>query len=309
MIEILKNTNIDFMGLRKYAFAVTIVMSLLGIFALIQIARGNANLGVDFAGGTAVQIKFAQAVPLQKVRVALEQGGLKDFEVQDLPTENKVLIKTKKQEGPLDDTAEAITHILSVEFSAMKPVVDSITEVGPKVGSRLKQEALWAITLAALGIVGYIAFRFQFRFGVAATLATFHDVFAVLGILYVLGREMNLIILSALLTIAGYSLSDTVVVFDRLRENMKTAIKEPLESTINRSVNEVLSRTVVTGITTLLSSLALFLFGGEVLHDFALAMILGIVIGTYSSIFVASPLVVLLGTDRKTPGEKGRGGA
>jgi preprotein translocase subunit SecF len=304
MIEILKNTNIDFMGLRKYAFAVTAVMTLLGIFASIQIALGNANLGVDFAGGTAVQIKFSQSVPLQEVRAALEQGGLEDFEVQDLPTENKVLIKTKKQEGTLGDTAEAITRILSTKFSAMKPVVDSTTEVGPKVGSRLKQEALWAIILAALGIVVYIAIRFQFRFGVAATLATFHDVFAVLGILYLLDREMNLIILSALLTIAGYSLSDTVVVFDRLRENMKIAVKEPIESLINRSINEVLSRTVVTGITTLLSALALFLFGGEVLHDFALSILLGIVIGTYSSIFVASPLVVLLGKVQGKGGEK-----
>lgn len=199
----------------------------------------------------------------------------------------------------MGDTAEAITRILSAEFSAMKPVIDSTTEVGPKVGSRLKQEALWAIILAALGIVAYIAFRFQFRFGVAATLATFHDVLAVLGILYLLDKEMNLIILSALLTIAGYSLSDTVVVFDRLRENMKTAPKELLEVLINRSVNEVLSRTIVTGITTILSALALFLFGGEVLHDFSLAIILGIVIGTYSSIFVASPLVVLLGNIKK----------
>lgn len=295
MFELIKNSNIDFMGLRKYAFAVTAVMSLLGIIAIIQIARGNANLGVDFAGGTAVQIKFTRSVPLQEVRAALEQGGLEDFEVQDLRSENKVLIKTKKQEGTLGETAEAITRILSTKLSDTKPVIDSTTEVGPKVGSRLKQEALWAMTLAALGIVVYIAFRFQFRFGIAATLATMHDVLAVLGILYLLDREMNLIILSALLTIAGYSLSDTVVVFDRLRENMKTFVKESMESIINRSINEVLSRTVVTGITTLLSAFALLLFGGEVLHDFSLAILLGIVIGTYSSIFVASPLIVLLG--------------
>ncbi|HSB30152.1 MAG TPA: protein translocase subunit SecF [Candidatus Sulfobium mesophilum] len=305
MIELIKNSNINFMGMRKHAFAVTAAMSLLGIIAIIQIARGNANLGVDFTGGTAVQIKFARSVPLQEVRVALEQGGLKDFEVQDLPSENKVLIKTKKQESTLGETAEAITRILSTELSATKPLVNSTTEVGPKVGSRLKQEALWAMTLAALGIVVYIAFRFQFRFGIAATLATIHDVLAVLGILYLLDREMNLIILSALLTIAGYSLSDTVVVFDRLRENMKASVKEPLESIINRSINEVLSRTIVTGITTLLSALALFLFGGEVLHDFSLSIILGIVIGTYSSIFVASPLVVLLGeVKRKESGKK-----
>jgi len=304
MIELIKNTKIDFMGLRKYAFAVTAVMALLGLIALIQIALGNANIGVDFAGGTAVQIKFAQSVSLHEVRVALEQGGLNDFELQDMPTENKVLIKTKKQGGTLGGTAEAITRILSEKFSAMKPVVDSITEVGPKVSSRLKQDALWAIMLATLGILGYIAFRFQFRFGVAATIATLHDVLAVLGILYVLGTEMNLIILSALLTIAGYSLSDTVVVFDRVRENMKIAVKEPLENIINRSVNEVLSRTIVTGIATFLSAGALFLFGGELIRDFSLAILLGIVFGTYSSIFVASPLVVLLGKVKSKEIEK-----
>jgi preprotein translocase subunit SecF len=295
MIELIKNTNIDFMGKRKYAFAVTAAMSLLGIIALIQISLGNANLGVDFAGGTAVQIKFAQSVPLHEIRAALEQGALKDFELQDLPTENKVLIKTKKQDGPLGDTAAEITRILSVKFAAMKPVIDSSSEVGPKVGSQMTQDALWAIMWATLGILGYIAFRFQFRFGVAATLTTLHDVLAVLGILYVLGTEMNLIILSALLTIAGYSLSDTVVVFDRIRENMKMAAKEPLDSLINRSVNEVLSRTFVTGITTFLSAGALFFLGGEVIHDFSLSILLGIAIGTYSSIFVASPLLVLLG--------------
>ncbi len=302
MIEIIKNSKIDFMGIRKYAFLISAAMSLLGIIALIQISLGTANLGVDFAGGTAVQIKFAQSVPLHDVRVALEQGGLENFELQELPSENKVLIKTKTQEGPLGGTAEAVTRILAVKFSDMKPVIDSTSEVGPKVGSRMTQDALWAIMWATFGILAYIAVRFKFRFGVAATIAIFHDVLAVLGILNVLGTEMNLIILSALLTVAGYSLSDTVVIFDRLRENMKIHVKEPLANLINRSVNEVLSRTIVTGITTLLTALSLFLFGGEVLHDFSLAIMLGIVVGTFSSVFVASPLVVLLGkaTNKET---------
>jgi preprotein translocase subunit SecF len=144
----------------------------------------------------------------------------------------------------------------------------------------------------------YVAWRFQLRFGIGATITTFHDVLAVLGIFYVLDKEMNLIVLSALLTIAGYSLTDTVVVFDRIRENMKRMLKEPIETVINKSINEVLSRTIVTSLTTFLAALALFLFGGEVIHDFALAMLIGLAIGTYSSIFVASPIVVLLGKKR-----------
>ncbi len=304
MRELIRSPKIDFMGKRKYAFGVTLVMSLLGLIAVIQISLGNANLGVDFAGGTAVQIKFAKPVPLHEVRVALEQGGLKDFDLQDLPSENKVLIRAKKQGETPGDTTEAITNILSAKFSAMKPVVDSTAEVGPKVGSRLKQDALWAIMWATLGMLGYIGWRFQFRFGVAATLSTFHDILAVLGILYLFDREMNLIILTALLTIAGYSLTDTVVVFDRIRENMKKAPKEPLENLVNRSVNEVLSRTIITSFTVFLASLSLFLFGGEVLHDFSLAMLLGIAIGTYSSIFVASPLLVLLSKMKAKATEK-----
>jgi preprotein translocase subunit SecF len=304
MRELIRNPKIDFMGKKKYAFGVTIVMSLLGLIAIIQIALGNANLGVDFAGGTAVQIKFAQSVPLHEVRVALEQGGLKDFDLQDIPSENKVLIRAKNQGETPGDTTEAITNILSAKFSNEKPVVDSTAEVRPKVGSRLKQDALWAITWATLGMLGYIGWRFQFRFGVAATLSTFHDVLAVLGILYLFGREMNLIILTALLTIAGYSLTDTVVVFDRIRENMKKAPKEPLETLVNLSVNEVLSRTIVTSFTVFLAALSLFLLGGEVLHDFSLAMLLGIVIGTYSSIFVASPLLVLLSKGKGKETEK-----
>ncbi|MCL5976581.1 MAG: protein translocase subunit SecF [Nitrospirae bacterium] len=298
MIELLKGTNIDFMGKKIYAFIVTGILSTLGIIAIVQIALGNANLGVDFAGGTAVQIKFAQSVSLHDVRKALDEGGLKDFDLQDLPTENKILIRVKKQEEKLGGFSEKIVQVLSAKFSDKKPVVDSTTEIGPKVGSKLREDAMWAIIMATGGILIYVAWRFQLRFGVGATVATFHDVLAVLGIFYLLNKEMNLIVLSALLTIAGYSLTDTVVVFDRIRENMKRMLKEPIEAVVNRSVNEVLSRTIVTSLTVFLSALALFLFGGEVIHDFALAMLIGVAVGTYSSIFIASPVVVLLGKKR-----------
>ncbi len=299
MIELVKNTKIDFMGKKMYAFILSGALCILGIVALVQIGMGNANLGVDFAGGTAVQIKFTQSVQLHDVRLALEEGGLKDFDLQDLPTENKIMIRVKKQEDKLGGFSEKIVQILNQKFAEKRPVIDSTTEIGPKVGSRLREDAMWASLIAAGCILLYIAIRFQIRFGIGATIATAHDVLAVLGIFYLLNREINLIIVTALLTIAGYSLTDTVVVFDRVRENIKKYLKDPINDVVNRSINEVLSRTIVTSLTVFLSALALFLFGGEVIHDFALAMLLGVAVGTYSSVFVASPVVILLGRSKQ----------
>ena len=293
MIELIKKPNIDFLGKRYIAFVFSGILSLLGIWAIISIYTDRANLGIDFAGGTSVQIKFEKTVTLHDMRKAFEQEGLKDFDLQDLPTENKILIRFKK--GEIGGFSEKIINILKNKFPANKFVVDSTTEIGPKVGSKLRNDAIIAIIVATLGILIYVAFRFQFKFGIGATIATFHDVLAVLGIFFILGKEINLILITALLTIAGYSLTDTVVVFDRIRENFRLRHKEPIVSVMNLSVNEVLSRTIITSTTVLLTSIALFFFGGEVLHDFSLAMILGVIIGTYSSIFVASPIVLMFG--------------
>jgi len=293
MIELLKKTNIDFMGRKYYAFALSGIILALGILTVIQIARGTANLGIDFTGGTAVRIKFEKPFTLGEVRQALDDGGLKNVELQDMPAEKKVLIRVKREEETLGGFSEKITSILSQRFTDQKLVVESTTEIGPKVGARLRKDALWAIMAATAGLLIYIAFRFQFRFGVGATIATLHDVLAVLALFYVLNREINLVIVAALLAIAGYSLTDTVVVFDRLRENLKARQRDPVAVVVNRSINEVLSRTVITTMTTLLAALALFFLGGEVIHDFALAIIAGIIVGTYSSIFIASPIVLM----------------
>jgi preprotein translocase subunit SecF len=293
MIEIIRKTNIDFMGMRKYTFVLSGALVLLGLFALMQVYMGGANLGIDFAGGTSVQIKFAQSVSLEEVRASLEQAELKDFDLQDLPTENKILIRVKKHEEALGGFSDIIVNTLKKDFEAQNPVVDSTTEIGPKVGERLRNDAFLAVVAATIGILIYVAFRFQFRFSVGATAATFHDVLAVLGIFYLLGKEINLILVSALLMIAGYSLTDTVVVFDRIRENVRSRYRGDSNIVINQSINEVLSRTIIVSLTTLLAAAALFVFGGEVIHDFSLAIILGVVIGTYSSIFVASPVVML----------------
>jgi len=298
MREILKNTKIDFMSMRYFALSFTAVMMLIGLLAVIQVARGTANLGIDFAGGTAVQIKFNTRVSLHDVRTTLEKGGVTDFELQELPTENKVLISIKKSKGALGDLSKKIISLLSQKYSEGNVVVDSSTEIGPKVGAKLREDAVWAVIAALIGILIYVGFRFQVRFGVGATIATFHDVLAVLGIFYLMGKEINLMLISALLMIAGYSLTDTVVVFDRIRENMKTKFKKTPFEIVNDSINEVLSRTLITSLTTLFTAVALFMFGGEVIHDFALAIIIGIIIGTYSSIFVASPIVLMLGKDK-----------
>lgn len=295
MIEIIRKTKIDFMGKRLYALGLSALLIIIGIITIVQVARGTANLGIDFAGGTAVQIKFSENVPLNDVRKALIKGGITGFDLQDFPSENKVLIKTKEKEEILGGFSERIFSILSKEFSQNKFVVDSTTEIGPKVGSKLRKDALLAIIAAIIGILIYIAFRFQFRFSIGATAATFHDVMAVLGTFYLFNREINLILVSALLMIAGYSLTDTVVVFDRIRENIRLKPRESAYTIINLSINEVLSRTIITSLTTFFAAFSLFILGGEIIHDFAFAIMLGIIIGTYSSIFVASPIVLALG--------------
>ncbi len=298
MIELIKKPNIDFMGKKYYAFVLSGILFILGIIAIVQIMRGTANLGIDFTGGTAVQIRFEKPVALYEVRETLEGGGLKEFDLQDIPAEKKVLIRIKKGEETLGIISEKIISILSTGFSDQKLVVDSTTEIGPKVGERLRKDAMWAILAATAGLLIYIAWRFQFKFGIGATIAALHDVLVVLGLFYVMNREINLVIVAALLAVAGYSLTDTVVVYDRIRENLKIRFKEPVEIVVNQSFNEVLSRTIVTTLTTLLAAWALFIFGGEVIHDFALAIIIGITVGTYSSIFVASPIVLMLGGGR-----------
>jgi preprotein translocase subunit SecF len=291
-IEILGKTNVNFIGLRKYAFILSAILVTVGMIALVQLVRGRANLGIDFAGGTAVQLKFEKPFQLDKARQALDANGFKDSELQQFTEGNKLLIQVKKSTNvPLGRVADRIVAILTKEFADNRFAVDSTTEIGPKVGKSLQHDTLIAVVLSAVGMIIYLAWRFEFIFGVAAAIATFHDVLTVLGVFYMLGKEVNLLLVTALLTLAGYSLTDTVVVYDRIRENLRLRTKDPLATVINNSINEVLSRTIVTTITVFLACLALFFFGGEVLHDFSFALLIGICVGTYSSVFVASPLV------------------
>ncbi len=293
MFEILGKTNIDFMGKRRIAFVFSGIMVMLGIVALIQIGRGVANLGIDFSGGTAVQLKFDQPVRIEEARKALESNGLGNAELQEFVQANKLLIRVKTSTTIEEKIAERVVAVFTKEFPNNRLVVDSSTEIGPTIGQKLQQDALIAIVISFAGIVLYIAVRFELRFGVAAALATFHDVLAVLGAFYVLDKEITLLVVTALLTLAGYSLTDTVVVFDRIRENLKLRRRDNIETVINNGVNQVLSRTIVTSLTVVLVLIPLTLAGGEVLHDFSLALLWGVMFGTYSSVFVASPLLII----------------
>lgn len=293
MLEILGKTNIDFMGKRKFSFLFSGIMVLLGLIAVVQIARGAANLGIDFAGGTAVQLKFEQPVRIDEARKALETNGLSDAELQEFGQDNNLLIRVKASTTIEEKTADRVMGVFAKEFPNNKFVVDSTTEIGPTIGKKLQEDALVAVVISFAGIILYIAARFELRFGVAAALATFHDVLAVVGAFYILDKEITLLIVTALLTLAGYSLTDTVVVFDRIRENLKLRRRESEEATINAAINQVLSRTIVTSLTVVLVLIPLTMAGGEVLHDFSLALLWGVIFGTYSSVFVASPLLLL----------------
>ncbi len=300
--EITKKTAIDFIGLRNKSFILSFVLVALGLFGFIMVSMGKANLSVDFTGGTSVQVRFTQPMDIGDLRSALTRGGIEDAEIQQVTGgqiqqaagQNDFIIKTQLQQAGTEKAPDRISAVISKAFPGNKFQVLGSDTVGPSVGKTLRNHAILAVILSLIAIVIYIAWRFNFVFGVAATIATFHDVLALLGIFFVLRFEMNILFITALLTIAGYSLTDTVVVFDRIRENTaKMKTRSDLGQVINVSINEVLSRTLITSLTVLLVLAALLAIGGHVLFDFAFALFIGVLIGTYSSIFVASPLVYL----------------
>jgi preprotein translocase subunit SecF len=290
-MEIIGKTNIDFLGMRRGAFALSIILVLLGLLAAVQIARGRANLGIDFAGGTSVQVRFDDPIELGEVRSTLAAGGFAESELQQFVGGRRLFIRVKSSGESVSGTAARIEAVLREAFPRNPFLVESSNEVGPVVGRELQQAAVWAVLVSLVGIVTYIAWRFEYRFGIAATVATFHDVLAVLGIFFLLDKEITLLVVTALLTLAGYSLTDTVVVFDRIRENLRAKGRGTLAEIMNGSINQVLARSLMTAFTFLLAVLALLLFGGDVLRDFSLALTIGIVVGSYSSIFVASAFV------------------
>jgi preprotein translocase subunit SecF len=287
--------SIDFMGQRRYA---VIFSSVLIVISLAALAIRGLSLGIDFTGGTLIEVGYPAPVDLDKVRAALNEAGFKDASAQNFGTTKDVLVRLAPQEGEshaalstrviraLEPTSEDGVEIRRVEF------------VGPQVGDELTEDGGLAMLYALIGILIYVAMRFEYRFSVGSVVALVHDVIITLGVFALFQIEFDLPVLAAILAVIGYSLNDTIVVFDRIRENFRKMRKGSAVEIMNTSINQTLSRTLMTSLTTLLVLLALFWFGGEVIHNFALALIVGVLVGTYSSIYVASTSALALGVSK-----------
>ncbi|MBI3292156.1 MAG: protein translocase subunit SecF [Elusimicrobia bacterium] len=289
-MQFLQKTQFDFIGKRYLSFALSSLLILAGLVSLV-LKRGP-RLGIDFTGGTLIQLAFQEAIGLDQIREELRRRGSGNVEIQSFPKQKAFLIRSQGGAGSPEVVARTIPSALREAFPANPFQVERVEYVGPVVGQRLVRQAFWAVIWSLVGIVVYVGFRFRSSvWGVAGVVALLHDVFTTVGLFSLLNKELTITVVAALLTIAGYSINDTIVIFDRMREKLRTLRKVSLGELINLSVNETLSRTVNTSLTVFLVLLALFFWGGEVIHDFSLALLYGVVVGSYSTIFVASPLV------------------
>ena len=295
-MQLLKeNLNFDFMGKRKLALILSLILIIISIAAMVT--RG-LNLGIDFTGGTLVEIGYAESVELEPVRQALTSSGFGDAIVQHFGTAKDVLIRLPVTDKDADKAALS-NRVLESLVSTGAPEMRRVEFVGPQVGDELRDKGGLAMLYALIGILIYVALRFEWRFSLGSVAALIHDVLLVVGFFAITQIEFDLTVLAALLAVIGYSLNDTIVVFDRIRENFRRLRKETSKGVINFSINQTLSRTLMTSITTLLVLIALFVFGGEVIHSFSIALIVGVLVGTYSSIYVASSALLALDVSKE----------
>ncbi|HHB75794.1 MAG TPA: protein translocase subunit SecD, partial [Desulfobulbus sp.] len=292
-MRFIKKPNFDFMKVRNIAFTVSAILVLMGLVSFAEILRGDANLGVDFSGGALLQYKAEKPFQLDQVRADFKHEGFPSIDLQQVTGENRLIVKIKKSEETVGHLSDAITGVLTKNEADKGFKLESQSEIGSSVSAALRNKAIQAIAISLIGVLIYLAIRFDISFGLAAAAATFHDVLAVLGICWLMHKEITLLLVTALLTLAGYSLNDSVVVFDRIRENRQKDPDADLFSIINTSINQVLGRSIVTSLTTALVLVALFFFGGSAIHTFSFALLIGIIIGTYSSVFIASPLLTI----------------
>jgi preprotein translocase subunit SecF len=291
-----EKTNIDFMGKRVYAQALSAVLVLAALVALPVL---GLNFGLDFTGGTEVEVRFGTAPDTAEVRGSLAEAGMPDAVVQTFGSSTDLLIRIPPGDGESSNDGQATEVIEALAASFGGDVeMRSSGFVGPQVGEELTEQGILAVIYALIGIFIYVMFRFQWRFSVGAVVAVIHDILVTMGILSLLQVNFDLTVVAALLAVVGYSLNDTIVLFDRIRENFPRMSKSTPTEVINRSVNETLARTLMTSLTTLLVLIALFLFGGEIIHAFALTLIVGVIVGTYSSIYVASTTLLMLGVSK-----------
>ncbi|MDR2860558.1 MAG: protein translocase subunit SecF [Elusimicrobiota bacterium] len=287
-MKLIKNLNIDFVKPRRKFFMIPIILLvlLLGVY----IYRGGANYGIDFTGGIMMQVSFEKTVEIQDIRTALENSGIKSPELQS--SENLFIIKAKQGVDSQAQFENNIKTAMEKAFPGNQMTVEKMEFVGPAVGEYISKQALSAFFFAFLGIIIYIAFRFKSGlWGVAAIIGVIIDVVLSFGFVILTNKEVDITVIAALLTVAGYSINDTIVLFDRLRENLRLNIKEDFATVINKSINAVIFRTVVTSVTVFIVASSLFFLGGEVIHTFAYIMLIGTVLGVYSSLFVCVPVV------------------
>jgi preprotein translocase subunit SecF len=302
MVRLFANANYDFIGVRRYAYAVTAVLLTIGFLAML--VRG-VNYSVEFTGGTLVRITTQAPMDVAKVRSGLEGQGIRGPEIVQFGNDREYVIRARTAKLGTDadntqETRKAVTSVLDQVLGAGTYQVGRAEAVGPKVGGELRQKALLAILLSFVAVLIYLAYRFEWRFGLAAVIATAHDILTTLGFIAVIKLEVSLVVVGAVLSMVGYSLNDTIIIFDRVRENLRKMKGVTFEEVLNRSVNETLPRSVLTHGTTLSSLLALTIFGGEVIRPFALVMFFGVFTGTFSSIYIAPP--VLIWIEKKWPG-------
>ncbi len=287
-MEIFSETKIDFISKRYVYFIASTVMIFAGIASLLL---KGASWGIDFSGGYLLQLGLSMPVEINEMRTAVA-SAVSNFEIQNIVGSDDIIIRVEKTEKVTEEMLSAIESKVFEKIPNLKIRWDRVEYVGPTVGEFLIRQAMYAVIFSLLGIVLYVAIRFKsFMWGAAGVLALAHDVFIVFGLLSLLNREITLTVVAALLTLAGYSINDTIVIYDRIREKMKILPKEKLSNVINISINDTLSRTLVTSLSAFFVVVVLFFLGGPVLHDFALVLMVGIVVGTYSSICVAAPIV------------------
>jgi preprotein translocase subunit SecF len=285
------DTRFDFIGKKKYTAWISAFALLLSLGSILF--HGGLNYGVDFAGGILIQIRFSKRIHISEVREAMEKIGSKEAMVQAFGGENEFLIRIEKTQEDLETMSKKIQLSLQEQFKDRALEIRRVEVVGPKVGKDLKRKALWAVGLSFLGMLIYVAWRFrEVSYGLGGIVALIHDVIVTYGALSITNREYSLTVLAVILTIIGFSINDTIVIFDRVRENLKKMRKENLETIFNISVNETLGRTILTSGTVMMVVLILFFFGGPVINDFAFTLIVGLVSGTYSTVYIASPVVL-----------------
>ncbi len=284
------DTHFDFMGKIKMAMTISGLVILIGLGSIAL--SGGLKYGIDFAGGTLIQLQFKTPPDIEVIRDGLKTIALGESTIQEFGSKRDILIRVQRSEEKLEAVGSKVRNSLGEKFNKEDITIERVEMVGPKVGRDLREKALLSILYAVIGIVIYISWRFELQYAIAAIIALAHDVLVTMGAFSILDKEFTLVIVAAFLAIIGYSLNDTIVVFDRIRENLRRRGKNTFVQIINASINQTLSRTLLTSGTTLMVVIALFFFGGEIIHDFSFALLVGILVGTYSSIFIASVFLV-----------------